>query len=88
MNYIYDIVLNFHEHYYNFFEWDRKDKITNITKIPLYRVSDQDILILKNNKVKIDNILLNKIKKDNKNYKKNMCLVSNTKITIGLLFDN
>ena len=88
MNYIYDIVLNFHEHYYNFFEWDRKDKITNITKIPLYRVSNQDILILKNNKVKIDNILLNKIKKDNKNYKKNMCLVSNTKITIGLLFDN
>ena len=88
MNYIYDIVLNFHEHYYNFFEWDRKDKITNITKIPLYRVSNQDILILKNNKVKIDSILLNKIKKDNKNYKKNMCLVSNTKIAIGLLFDN
>ncbi len=88
MNYIYDIVLNFHEHYYEFFEWDRTDKINNINKIPVYRVSDKDMLILKNNKVKIDDIFLNKIKEDNKKHKKNMCLVSNTILSIGLLFDN
>ena len=85
MNYIYDIVLNFQDNYYNFFEWNRSDKLKNIIKIPLYRVSDKDIIILKNNKVKVDKELIKKIKLDNKNYKKIICLVSNKKITIGLL---
>ena len=87
MKYIYDIVLNFQENYYEFYEWKRKDKLKNISKIPLYRVESEDLLILKNNKVKIDKQLLNQIKNDNKNYKKIICLVSNTKISIGLLFD-
>ncbi len=87
MNYIYDIVLNFQDNYYNFFEWNRSDKLKNIIKIPLYRVSDKDIIILKNNKVKVDKELIKKIKLDNKNYKKIICLVSNKKITIGLLFN-
>lgn len=87
MNYIYDIVLNFQDNYYNFFEWKREDKIKNITKIPLYKVTDEDILILKNNKLKISEELLNKIKEDNKKYKKIICLVSNGKIALGLLFD-
>lgn len=87
MNYIYDIVLNFQDHYYNFFEWNRKDKIKNIAKIPVYRVSDQDILNLKYNQIKIDSSFLNKIKEDNKKYKKIMCLVSNTQISLGLLFE-
>ena len=47
MNYIYDIVLNFQENYYQFFEWSRKDKIKNISKIPVYRVTDEDLLKLK-----------------------------------------
>ena len=87
MKYIYDIVLNFQENYYEFYEWKRKDKLKNISKIPLYRVESEDLLILKNNKVKIDKQLLNQIKNDNKNHKKIICLVSNTKISIGLLFD-
>lgn len=86
MNYIYDIVLNFQENYYQFFEWKRTDKIKNIARIPVYRVTDQELNILKNNKVQINSSLLNKIKEDNKKYKKIMCLVSNTKATIGLLF--
>ena len=87
MNYIYDIVLNFHEIYYEFFEWQKKDKIKNIIKIPIYRVSDNNLKILKENKVRIDNSFYEKIKKDNKNYKKIVCLVSNTKQSIGLLFN-
>lgn len=81
MNYIYDIVLNFQDYYYNFYEWKNKDKIKNIYKIPLYRVSNKDIITFKNNKVKVDKDFLNKIKK-------NMCLISNTKQTIGLLFNS
>ncbi|MBQ6495211.1 MAG: hypothetical protein IJI49_04340 [Bacilli bacterium] len=87
MNYIYDIVLNFQDNYYNFFEWNREDKIKNIIKIPLYRVSDKDINILKNNIIKVSKEFINKIKIDNKNYKKLICLVSNTKISLGLLFN-
>ena len=88
MNYIFDIVLNFHENYYNFFEWNRTDKIKNIYKISIYHVTDNDIINLKNNKIQVNNNFIYKIKEDNPKYKKNICLVSNTKITLGLLFDS
>lgn len=88
MNYIYDIVLNFQENYYQFFEWNRTDKIKNIAKIAVYRVTDQDLLNLKYNKVIVGTQFLNKLKEDNKKYKKLMCLVSNTNHTIGLLIGN
>lgn len=88
MNYIYDIVLNFQNNYYQFFEWYRTDKIKNISKIIVYHVTDQDLKDLTYNKIIIDDNILNTIKEDNKKYKKLMCLVSNTKQTIGLLFSN
>lgn len=87
MNYIYDVALNFQENYYQFFEWNRHDKIKNIAKIPLYHISDEDILSLKNNKIKVDSSLINKIKENNQKQKKTICLVSNQKLTIGLLFN-
>lgn len=87
MNYIYDIVLNFQDNYYNFFEWARSDKIKNVSKIPVYRVTDQDILNLKDNQVKLDNSFLNKIKEEQKKKKNLMFLVSNTKISLGILID-
>lgn len=87
MNYIYDIVLNFHEKYYEFFEWEKKDKIKNYFKIPIYRVSDKTLKILKDNQVKINSSFLNQLKEDNKKSKKIICIVSNTKLSIGLLFN-
>ena len=30
MDYIYDIVLNFNDDYYEFYEWKQEDKIINI----------------------------------------------------------
>lgn len=86
MNYIYDIVLNFLENYYQFFEWNRNDKIKNISKIAVYHIKDEDLINFTYNKIKIDNDFLETLKEDNKKYKKIMCLVSNTKQTIGLLF--
>lgn len=88
MNYIYDIVLNFQDNYYNFFEWQKEDKIRNIPKISLYRVSDKDILNLKNNKVKVSQNFIETIKNANKKSKKNICVVSNGKIALGLLFSD
>lgn len=86
MNYIYDIVLNFQKNYYQFFEWNRTDKIKNISKIIVYHISDKDLINLTYNGIIIDDPLLTALKEENKRYKKIMCLVSNTKQTIGLLF--
>lgn len=86
MNYIYDVALNFQENYYQFFEWNRHDKIKNIPKIPIYHIGDEDLLSMKNNKIKVNSTLINKIKEGNKKQQKIICLVSNQKITLGLLF--
>ncbi len=87
MSYIYDIVLNFQNNYYNFFEWKRTDKLKNIIKLPLYKVSDEDIINLKYNKVTVSLDFINKLKTDNKKNKQLICLVSNNKISIALLFN-
>lgn len=86
MNYIYDIVLNFQDNYYQFFEWNRTDKIKNISKLTIYHISDQDLMDLTYNQITINEPFLTKLKEDNKKYKKIICLVSNTNQTIGLLF--
>ena len=44
MNYIYDIVLNFNKEYYSFYEWNRKDNIINVKKIPLFLVDNECLL--------------------------------------------
>lgn len=87
MNYIYDIVLNFQDNYYQFYEWNRSDKIKNISKIPVYKVNDEDLLNLKYNQIKIGPPLLNQIKEDTIKTKKLMFLVSNTKQSIGILIN-
>ena len=87
MNYIYDIVLNFQDNYYQFFEWNRIDKIKNISRIAVYHVSDQDLLNLTYNQITLSPPFLTQLKNETKKYKKIMCLVSNTTQTIGLLFN-
>ena len=87
MNYIYDIVLNFQSNYYDFFEWRKEDKIVNYSKLPLYKVSNKDLLNLKYNKITVENDLIKKIKESSKS-KKIKCLVSNGSNTIALLFDD
>ena len=47
MNYIYDIVLNFNKKYYSFYEWNRKDNIINVKKIPLFLVDNECFNIIR-----------------------------------------
>lgn len=56
MKYVYDIVLNFNMEYYDFYEWNKNDKLLNVKKIPLYRVSKDDYNSIKYNDVIIDKI--------------------------------
>ena len=91
MNYIYDIVLNFNKEYYNFFEWNKKDNIINIKKIPLFMVSDNIFNNMKYDIVKVSSDFINMIKDKTYIYSKKdniiSCLISNGKEVIGIMFD-
>ena len=72
MTYIYDILLNFTdtERLLEFFEWDEKDQIENIKKIPLIRVSNKTMKDFIVKKVKISEELLSEIKNKTSTYRK------------------
>lgn len=80
MDYIYDIVLNFQKEYYDFYEWFPTDKIVNIKKIPIYKVSNNDYLKIRNNIVTIDKISLPKPNK--------IFLITSGLEVMALLIDN
>ena len=52
MNYIYDILLNFNEKYYDFYEWD--ENIIHVKKIPCIKINNEQMKIIYNNKVKLN----------------------------------
>lgn len=92
MTYVYDIILNFHKKYYNFFEWNSKDIIYHMKKIPLIRVSDKDLNILKYNEIILDKELLLNFKNKSIMYTTNknnniLLLISNKKESLGLMFN-
>lgn len=80
MDYIYDIVLNFQNNYYDFYEWKAEDKIINIKKIPVYKVNNENYLNLKYNEVILDRKIIPKQIK--------MFLITNDIEVMGLLLDN
>ena len=80
MNYIYDIVLNFHESYYEFYEWKSTDKIINFKKIPIYKVSTKTYLDIKNNTTIIDKETISRPNK--------IFLITNGIEVMGLLIDS
>lgn len=61
MNYIYDIYLNLNETLYDFFDWNKNDKLIHIKKIPVIKVNEEIIKVLINNNIKINDKLLAQI---------------------------
>ncbi len=80
MEYVYDIVLNFQDNYYDFYEWQKTDKIINIKRLPIYKVSIKDYLNIKNNKVTIKRDSLPKADK--------VFLITSGIEILGLFIDN
>ena len=80
MEYIYDIVLNFQKTYYDFYEWNRADKIINIKKIPIYKIDVNDYLNIKKNEVTINRDTLTK--------KNKIFLLTSGVEIIGILIDD
>jgi len=61
MNYIYDLLLNFNEKIYDFYDWNKTDKIIHIKKIPIFKISSSKMNIIKNNKISFEDSFLEKI---------------------------
>ena len=61
MKYIYDIILNFNESLYEFYEWKDDDNIEYIKKIPIVKVTESVFSDLKNNEFVVDDEFLNTI---------------------------
>lgn len=80
MDYIYDIVLNFQEEYYDFYEWKSTDKIINVNRLPIYKISNESYLAIKNNSTTIDK---SSLPKQNK-----MFLITNNIEVMALIIDN
>lgn len=62
MNYIYDILVNFKDKLYDFYDWNVNDDITHIRKIPLFKINTKNLSDIKKNKVKVEKEWLDKIK--------------------------
>ena len=77
MNYIYDIYLNLNEKLYDFFDWNKNDKLLHIKKIPLIKINEKKLKTIINNQIEIDNKTLfqlyNKTEIWNINKKINYC---------------
>ena len=73
MNYYYDIVLNFQEDNYMFYEWEEEDNIDIIKKIPIFQINLKTFKDLTNNEIKVDteflDIINNKTELKNKTLK-------------------
>lgn len=54
MNYIYDIYVNFQKQYYDFYEWNKKDQITHIKRIPVFKINEYSFKNIIRNETKID----------------------------------
>lgn len=95
MNYIYDILLNFQEVAYEFYDWNVNDHIVHIRKIPIFRVSSQVLNKVINTSFSVTPEFLKRISNrtevfTNKNVKlmKYACLFSDTKDVVAVSFSN
>lgn len=92
MDYIYDIVLNFNKEYYNFFEWNKRDNIINIKKIPLFLIENDIFKMFKYDNVTVSTDFINLIKDKTYTYSRTKIgqavLFTNGKEVIGVLFND
>ncbi len=71
MNSIYDILLNFNNKLYDIYEWEIKDEIRHIRKVPIFRVDSITLHDLIDYKVELDILFLQSIYNKTSYYYKN-----------------
>ncbi len=95
MTYIYDILLNFtdDENYFEFYEWKEDDSFEHIKRIPIIRISKEQMQEIMFNKIKVLQDFLELIKGNTISYKnkkdiKYGCLVCDLNKAIALEFNS
>ena len=76
MNFIYDILLNFHdcERIIEFYEWNEKDYVEHIKKIPIYRITSKTMHEICENEVSVSKEFLKEIENKTISYQKSQNL--------------
>lgn len=94
MTYIYDLLLNFHENFYDVYEWNTEDQFSYIKKIPVFKINNKYFYEMKNHRVMIDQNMLDIIQNKTEiilngesKYIDYACLFSTTKEAMGVVFD-
>lgn len=64
MNYIYDLVLNFtdSDNLLEFYEWKKRDNLTTIQKMPIFKITRYQMDDILNNRIKINEEIFNIVK--------------------------
>lgn len=94
MTYIYDILLNFNDDFYEFYEWEKGDYIYHVKKIPIIKIDTNLMELLFSKKIKFTKELGNMIysKVDlfgNRKYKlKYCCLFTDGYKVLGVLLND
>lgn len=60
MTYISDIFINLHRDYFEFYEWNKKDYIEHIKKIPVIKIDNKMMINIINYDTKIDDKIIKK----------------------------
>ena len=95
MNYIYDITLNFNKNnLYEFYEWKEEDDAEFILKIPMFKVSTEDIVNIKYGDIIVNKNFLNQIEDKTEVYATSSvniiryaCIFSSEEVSIAVEFD-
>lgn len=93
MNYIYDIYLNFNEKLFDFFDWNKNDKLIHVKMIPIFKTTEKNIKTIINYDIKLDeklfDCIINKATVWNKSNKyKNYALFCDDNNIIAIEFNN
>ena len=93
MNYIYDIILNFNEEFYDFYEWKNNDNVINVRKIPVLKVDENTYVSLRNNRVQVSMETIDSLKKNFSLYNEKIegniiCLITNGMSAFGVMFNS
>lgn len=94
MNYVYDILLNFNECLYDFYDWNLNDNIYHIRRIPLCKVDTKTLLDLKQTVVQVTDDFLKRIDQKIEVFEKHKvgkiryaCVFSDGLECLALVFD-
>lgn len=93
MIYIYDILLNFgKKEIIDFYEWDINDNVSNIKRIPLFRVDSRVLRDVYSNSVRFSSLFLTKIENKTMFKDLNSCkylfLLTDMKDVLGIKLDD